>query len=269
MNTRNCKSVSCIILLVLFALANSAQAQEPAKKEQPKKFSFNSNLYLWTMSLNGSAALPTGIPATPQTPVVDIDLGFSDAIQNLKMAAMMSGHFNYDKFSLLYDVDYVKLKYSKITTGKLGNYLSADMVAKTFNGDFAIGYKMPVQSSKLKLEAYAGTRITSVNNELIFHGTQDVTRSWAGSKTWVDPIVGADLIYDFSKKWFGYFKGDIGGFGAASDITWSLTGVAGYRLASNWNMSLGYKWLGIDYEKDYFIWNASQYGFLVSLGYRL
>ena len=182
---------------------------------------------------------------------------------------MLAGRFRYKNLSFIYDIDYVKLGYNRVPSGRLGDYLSADLIAKTFNGDFDIGYKLPEENHKLMLEAYVGTRITSLNNTLTFHGPFDSLRSWGGTKTWVDPIIGIDANYDFSKKWFTYFKADLGGFGIASDFTWLLMGVGGYRFSKHWNSTLGFKWLRVNYDKNLFLWNASQYGFLLSVGYRL
>jgi hypothetical protein len=259
--------LAMLIFISSIAYTASVCAQDSAKTG--KNFSFSVNPYLWAMTLSGKSALPTRFPMKPQTPVVDMNLKFSDAIEHLKMAAMLTGRFSYKRFSLIYDVDYAKLGYDRVDTIKLDKYVSADLSAKTFNGDFEIGYRLPVQDKKLSVDVYAGTRITSLNNTLTFHGIRDSISTFSSSKTWVDPIVGVYAGCDFSKKWFAYLKGDVGGFGVSSKFTWLLMGVGGYRFSYHWNTTLGFKWLGTNYDKDYYLWNASQYGVVLSFGYQL
>src|SRR4051812_15972277 len=115
-----------------------------SKKPAQKPFSFAVNGYLWAMALSGSTAIPTGFRLKPQTPVIDLNLKFSDAMKHLKMAAMISGRISYKDFSLLYDMDYAKLGYSVVHSLRRDNYLKADLTAKTFNGDFDIAYKFPI-----------------------------------------------------------------------------------------------------------------------------
>jgi len=88
------------------------------------------------------------------------------------------------------------------------------------------------------------------------------------SKTWVDPLIGAAVEFNFSKHWFAYLKSDIGGFGISSNISWMILGVGGYRITDNWLTTLGFKNLTINYDKDRFLWDASQYGLLLSFGYQ-
>ena len=41
---------------------------------------------------------------------------------------------------------------------------------------------------------------------------------------WVDPLVGLRWMPQISDSWHVILKGDIGGFGVASDFTWNLQG---------------------------------------------
>ena len=76
------------------------------------------------------------------------------------------------------------------------------------------------------------------------------------------------MEYNFSKRWFAYFKTDLGGFGISSNISWMMLGVGGFRITDNWLTTLGFKNLTINYDKDRFLFDASQYGLLLSFGYQ-
>jgi len=237
------------------------------QSEKPGDFSFRVNLYLWALSIDGSTALPMNNPSLPpQTPVADVKLKFSDAIKYVKMAAMLAGRFEYKNFGFLYDIYYVKLGYNASVPVQSG-YIDADLTAKQFTGDLEISYKFPIKNKNIYSLGYAGARISSLDNTLdLFQANQPVLNV-NFSKTWVDPIIGADATFLFSKHWFSYFKGDVGGFGISSKFTGMILGVAGYRFTDNWNATLGFKYLYMDYDKDNFLWKVNQYGLLLSFGY--
>jgi hypothetical protein len=236
------------------------------KPEKCKNFSFNVNQYIWALSLDGSTALPLNDVSMPQTPVANVRMGFSDAVKYLKMAVMNKGSFYYKNYGFLYDVYYTKLEYNgnvPITSG----YLSAKITAKQFTGDFSLGYTFPLKNKNIFLTGYAGTRVTSLDNTLdLIYASQNIFTS-NKSQTWIDPIVGTNIIMNLSKHWFSYFKGDVGGFGVSSKFTGSVLSGAGYKFCEHWNTSLGLKYLYINYDKNYYLWKVNQYGLLISVGY--
>jgi hypothetical protein len=273
------KTLIVIIIILVFSINLSAQIStsklfknssdisllnSKEKSEKPKDFTFNANVYLWAVSLDGEAALPLNNQVIPQTPVVDVRLGFSDAVKNLKMAAMFTGRFGYKNWGLLYDVNYVKLVYAGTVPVSSG-YVSGNLTAKQFTGDFCIGYKYPLANKNILFESYIGTRISSLDNTLDLVSSNQLTYTYNAAQTWIDPIVGADAMIPFSKHWFSYFKGDLGGLG--SKFTGMILGVAGYKFSENWNSTVGFKYLYMNHNKDNYLWRVNQYGLLLSVGY--
>ncbi|MDD5362245.1 MAG: hypothetical protein PHN88_08940 [Ignavibacteria bacterium] len=236
------------------------------KPEKCKDISFNVNLYLWALSLDGVTALPINNASIPQTPVTSVKMGFSDAVKYVKMAAMIEGAFRFKNYRFLYDVDYMKLEYNGKVPLESG-FLSAKLTAKQFSGDFSLGYSIPTKNKNIFLTGYAGTRVTSLNNTLDLLYEEQNVFSANKSKTWFDPIIGADITLNLSKHWFSYLKGDVGGFGVSSKFTGSLLGGAGYKITEHFNTTLGIKYLYINYDKDYYLWKVNQYGLLISAGY--
>jgi hypothetical protein len=275
------KTVIVILILVAFSINVSAQIStnklnkddkelslynSKSKTEKPNDFSFNTNLYLWALSLDGSTALPLSNDILPQTPVVDIKLSFADAVKHLKMAAMLAGKFSYKNWGFLYDINYAKLVYDGTVPVSSG-YVSATLTAKQFTGDFSIGYNFPIANKNITFESYAGTRISYLDNTLDLFASNLLPNTIISAKTWVDPVIGADAKFSFSKHWFSYIKGDIGGFGISSHFTGMILGVAGYKFSDNWNSTLGFKYLYMNYDKDNYLWKMNQYGLLLSVGY--
>ena len=254
-----------MFLSCAFLLSKNSQAQTAADQEEKQKdFSFTFNLYGWASSISGEIAVPT--PEEQQSPQFAFDATFSDILQNLKFAAMFAGQVRYKQFAFLYDFDYAKMEVEDLdTVGR--QYLSADITGKQYVTDLALGYIFPIQNEKLQLEGYLGARIYSLSSDLNWVGLDHSSNSGSASKTWAAPMVGIFATYDITKKWFVYGRGDIGGlFG--DKPTWVLMGGAGFRFSEHWNTTLGYKWLGDDNDVDLFHWKSSQFGFLLSFGYK-
>ncbi len=91
------------------------------------------------------------------------------------------------------------------------------------------------------------------------------------SKTFYDPVLITRLSTDINDKWLFQFRGDLGGFGVGSDFTWQLQAYAGYRFTKVFQLTGGYRILGIDYDKgvdkERFIFNMNEFGPVVRLGF--
>jgi hypothetical protein len=237
-------------------------------KCKERDFTFGVHGYLWATTLNGSKALPLNVQGLPdQTPVVDVKLKFSDAIKYLKMAAMFGGKFKYKKVSFLYDIAYSKMQFDGSVPTESG-YIDATTISKQFIGDFDIAYRIPVNDKNINFDGYGGIRIFSTDETLDLYSQNNPVFTANHNRTWVDPVIGAAVEYNFSKRWFAYLKTDLGGFGIASNISWMVLGVGGFRITDNLMTTLGFKNLTISYDKDRFLYEASQYGLLLSFGYR-
>lgn len=237
--------------------------------KKKKEFSFGINAYMWLTSLNGEAAVPNDNPLLPpQTPVTDVSMSLSETIENLKIAAMLAGSLRYRDFGLLFDVSYSKMKFDGEVPLQSG-FIYSSLTSKSFTGDFDIAYRIPLKNKNIALDCYAGIRLINQDNtlDLTYANTQLLSKN--STKTWVDPVIGAASEFQLGKNWFLYFKGDVGGFGISSKFTWLLAGLGGYRFADHWQASVGFKALGVNYDKDYYLWNATTYGTLLSFGYRL
>lgn len=123
----------------------------------------------------------------------------------------------------------------------------------------------------MTLDLYAGGRFTSVSLDL--DPANLPTRS--RNKSWIDPIVGAKFGLPLAERWHLSVNGDIGGFGAASDVTWSTTGVLGYdfRLFDHSaTVYAGYRAIGWDfsdgYDAEQFKWDMIMHGPLLGFTMR-
>lgn len=97
------------------------------------------------------------------------------------------------------------------------------------------------------------------------------TLSGNQSKTWYDPMVIARLTTAPGKKFIGQFRGEVGGFGIGSDFAWQLQAIAGYRFSKLFDMTAGYRFIGLDYSSGEgakaFVYDMVTFGPMIRLGF--
>jgi hypothetical protein len=96
------------------------------------------------------------------------------------------------------------------------------------------------------IELIGGVRYNDVAVDVDFDNPLLPTLS--KSKGWFDPIVGARLWFPVSRTFDVIVRGDVGGFGVGSDLTWQLSGHLRYAFSDSFSGLLGYRYFYIDYE---------------------
>jgi hypothetical protein len=96
--------------------------------------------------------------------------------------------------------------------------------------------------------------------------------SLSGSEDWIDPFVGLRLGVDLGKNFLVGVRGDIGGFGVGSDVSWNASVLLGYRITGLLSVWVGYRALSVDYENgsgnDRFVYDVTKSGPMIGLGFR-
>ncbi|MBL9151554.1 MAG: hypothetical protein JNK37_03680 [Verrucomicrobiales bacterium] len=77
----------------------------------------------------------------------------------------------------------------------------------------------------------------------------------AASKAWTDPFIGFRGRCELWEDWHLVARGDIGGFGVSSDLTWNAFGAIGYALNDRTTMEIGYRYLSVDYSSGSFTYD--------------
>jgi hypothetical protein len=73
-----------------------------------------------------------------------------------------------------------------------------------------------------------------------------------GAKNWVNPVIGISGRIKVAKPVSFYAKGDIGGFGAASDFIWQVQGGLQFQLTRSLYSDAGWRYLKYDYTSGGF-----------------
>ena len=114
------------------------------------------------------------------------------------------------------------------------------------------------------LDLMGGVRVWSIKNDvglaLTAGGSPIAQFSGSDGSTWVDPMIGAKGRFNIDEKWYLDGWGMIGGFSAASKLSWDVMADVGYRWNDRLSIAVGYRALGIDYSHHGFVYNVVRHG---------
>jgi hypothetical protein len=95
---------------------------------------------------------------------------------------------------------------------------------------------------------------------------RDLNRRIASLEDWVDPFVGLRARYNFNDKYYLTGRADIGGFGVGADFSWHVNAGIGCQLSPSLFLEVTYRALGMDYDKNGYIYDMVTHGPEISLG---
>ena len=211
--------------------------------------------YLFMASINGDAAIAVDSRA-------EVDLDFGDILKKLQFAFMMRGEVYKGNWGLIADYVYMEL----------GDDLDAPLEVVTDielrQRIFELFVSRRIRQAWGWVDVYGGIRSWGFKTDLNLEGLQ-VTRV-SFKENWVDPVVGGRAVLQFSDRFTAIFRGDIGGFGAGSDFSYTVQAGVGYNFSDWFAMMLQYKYLYVDYNNDkaapdLFIYDAATNGPLLGL----
>ncbi|WP_412555286.1 hypothetical protein [Shimia sp. MIT1388] len=211
-----------IVLTTSMAALLSAS---PALSEETRQWDYRAFVYLWAPALGGTTT--TG---------QDVELSFSDVLDNLEFGLMGALEANKGPVSLLGDFQYLDLKSGQNAAVGPGIPATADADVSGFVFTGSIGYDFHHRPDS-RLVAYGGFRYLGMDaaaNLSVGGGSQRVS----GQITNFDAIVGFRGSQRLSEKWALSYIADIGAGG--SDLTWQVGASLEYRI-NNWDLSFGYR----------------------------
>lgn len=250
------KARARIVAALLLALSASVTAWlRPAQADTPWQLSVTP--YLWAISVGGDAALGNAS--------ADLDVPFSDLIDELNFAVMGHLEARRDRWALFGDLTYSKLSadagFGPVGVGPF--QIGANTVGPFPAGPFAfdvdidllmleggVAYEArswPTEGGRRgSFEVLAGARYNDIEIAVDFARARTVERS----ADWVDPFIGARLRTGLSPRWGLSLRADVGGFGVGSEFTWNVVAGATYQWGANRDLFLGYRALYQKYQDD-------------------
>ncbi|MFV0336976.1 MAG: hypothetical protein ACK5LK_01860 [Chthoniobacterales bacterium] len=107
-----------------------------------------------------------------------------------------------------------------------------------------------------------------LSKELAKKIEKELPTSAEGNRSWVDPIIGLRGQINITRALYLAAQGDVGGFGAGSDIAWMVQATIGVNLTRHIFVETGYRYFYMDYASDGFIYRAAEAGVFLGAGVR-
>jgi hypothetical protein len=254
------KKITCYLLffycVTVYPIRSSAQDSVKAVRN----WTFLLEPYVLFPNMNGTVGIGNINDA-----VVDASPG--DIFNKLNMAAMLYFEAGNDKWNLNTDFIYMDLK-QQVKEGKIIS--SGEASAKQFAWELT-----GLRRVEPWLEVGVGTLLNSVeagvniNTNNIGGGTTN--RSGKRSQAWLDPMLIVRTQNGPGEKFVYSVRGEVGGFGIGSDFCWQLQAYAGYRFSKMFQLTAGYRIIGIDYTNgsgaDRFLYDVNTFGPVIRFGF--
>lgn len=220
-------------------------AAAPLAENSPASgWKFDAAVYLWAASI--SADTTTG---------QDINVGFSDILNNLDLAAMGTVRAHKDKWTLIGDFIYLNIEDKNNfsvsgpqgladLSGKVKVQLKSSVVTA------AAGYRL-LETDNASLDAIAGARVlwvdvsTKLKTKGPFRTRRDVSTS--DSDSVIDGIVGLSGDFKLSPQWYLSYHAAAGT--GQSQFTWQAFGGVGYHF-KKFDAELAYRYMGWKFKSD-------------------
>jgi hypothetical protein len=236
------KHIATLILLLTAASpmvwAGSVDTRFVRTQPAENDWSFNLAIYGWATAIDGT------ISAGGRS--ADVDIAFKDVLKHLDMTFMAAAELRYKRWGFMGDLIYARL-HDDIAPPSGIIFSSTHEVFKETIGTFLLSYRV-VDAKPAYLDFFAGARVYSFYSEIVLRPNLGQTGFKAdGTTTWADPIIGMRSRYYVSPVVFLNGYGDVGGFGAGSELSWQVLGSIGVQAARWCDVQLGYRGLGFEY----------------------
>jgi hypothetical protein len=226
---------STVLPALLAAAVVTLMAPYAAAQSSSNEWQFAIAPYVWLAGMDGS--LDIGGHEAGEGSV-----DFDNIVDSLDFAFM--GHFDMRNEHWVISSDLVF-----IDLGGSRDYTEGDDTLGTVSTGFDAtlfelvgGYRVSPAVTLL-----AGARLVDLGVSVGWDGTLEDRRIDA-NESFVDPLVGVHVLAPLSEKWWFGLRGDVGGFGVGSQLTWQAYADIGFRVSRLVSFIAGYHALDMDYE---------------------
>jgi len=242
-------------LLLVMSVENPVWADE-ATTEAESPWAFTFEPYLWVAGIDGKLGSDQAPSAAGVT--------FIDLLESFRGGLMGAASVRYKRVGVVADGNWVRvgknvpLRFSGVT-----GLTDVDARADVAFGTVAAFFRFE-PTEGLVLDPYLGARWWYIDANLEFNPSGPRV---ADDTAWADFVAGLMLSYYITERWFIEATGDVGG--GSSKVTWQIYGGTGYNLREWVGLSIGYRYIGVDYDKDGFLFDSTLQGLLVGFKFRL
>lgn len=174
----------------------------------------------------------------------DVDISFSDILDNLEFGAMAAYRGGNDRWGVMADIIYMDLETDKDGLGPFGRTranVELDQLIMELDASIVVTER---------LDAYVGLRYWDVDSTVSVFGGGPLGADISASlgSDWVDLLYGLRYTQPLGEKWTFVIRGDIAPMGTGSDMSWHSTAFFDWRLGEHTHALFGYRLIDVDYE---------------------
>jgi len=104
-----------------------------------------------------------------------------------------------------------------------------------------------VENEKIKIDALTGFRFWHLGTTLTVTPPPSGGSPYA-SQNWADPLVGGRIQVPLGAKLVALVAGDVGGWGAGSQLEYQIVGGLTYKVKPKWALGAAWRYLYLDYN---------------------
>jgi len=264
----NSRTLVLAAVLAALSLAPTPARAQTATAAPGTGWTFDFTPYIWGAAMSGKVEAGA-------LPAIDVEMSFSDILDNLDAGLMGAFEARKGRWGLLFDAIYMKLEASGTASrtgpGPIGATATASADLELTQKMFAAAVAYRMQEGRAPIDVIGGLRYSKIEADATINGSffaQAGTVARSAEKDWVDPYIGVRAAYPITSHWTLVSYADIGGFGVGSDFTWQAILGANYEISKTFAAKFGYRYLSVDYDKDGFVYDMSNSGLYLGLGIR-
>jgi len=218
------------VVVALFAASGAAHADEGAWQH--------------TLVIYGMGAAIDGEARIGELKV-PVDVSISELFDALEFGAMGAYRADNGTWSFTADATFMALGgTSKSERGRIKGDVDVDQNTLMLT----VGRKWTPQ-----LEALFSLSWFDLSNQLKLTIISPITgnttvRKASADASWVDPMLGLVYQVPFRDDWRFALRGDVGGFGIGSDLSYQLLATAHWQSSGSVGVVFGYRLIAFDYE---------------------
>jgi len=206
---------------------------------------------------------------------MNVDMSFSDILDNLDAGLMGAFEARNGRWGLLFDAIYMKLAHSATASrtgpGPIGSTATASAELEMTQTVYAAAVAYRAIEGRTPLDVIGGARYAKLTVDAQIDGSfyaQTGSVAASAEKSWVDPYIGVRVQHPIAERWTLVGYADVGGFGVGSDFTWQALAGVNYEFSKSIAGKFGYRYLYVDYDKDGFRYDMANSGLYLGAGIR-
>lgn len=242
--------LALLIALLAVATAKAETVDEPAySSTNTNHWQFAASPYFWAAGLSGKFG-QFNLPAT------ELEFGFDDIWRDLDAAFMGIAEARRGQTSFFIDTTYTKISSSGKTPRRLlADHISVKTETAAMMG--GMGYDV-IATGRNTLDVAIAVRVWDAESDLSYSGGPLNGLKFKDGQHWADLLVGIRGRYFVGEKTFvsGWL---LAGAGEA-DLDWDAALLMGYEISPRWQISAGYRALGVEFTQGNYRFDALQHG---------